>query len=209
MHNLIFLLTLLSLLRTPILGDEDPVPVYKTGDDIAWAAKDYNDKGWSETRGNTSDHIFWSRTHLDLRGVENELKPLGLQIESFGSFEVYWDGVMIGRNGKLPENGRPELPGTESSYYMIPNHLISPGLHTVAMRSSQSLQPDVQRSIGFKINNYTTLLTRPLVTMSYMNLMAGAFLIAAVYYFFIYLNSKRRQRDILIFATICLLFLLY
>ena len=173
---------------------------------MAWAAKNYNDKGWSQRRGNTSDHIFWSRTHLDLRGVENELKPLGLQIESFGSFEVYWDGVMIGRNGQLPENGRPELPGTESSYYMIPNHLISPGLHTVAMRSSQSLQPDVQRSIGFKINNYKTLLTRPLVTMSYMNLMAGAFLIAAVYYFFIYLNSKRRQRDILIFATICLLF---
>ncbi|MDH6252375.1 hypothetical protein M2347_002102 [Chryseobacterium sp. H1D6B] len=199
-------MTLLSLLSSPIIRNEDPVPVYKTGDDMAWAAKNYNDKGWSEKRGNTSDHIFWSRTHLDLGKVENDLKPLGLQIESFGSFEVYWDGVFIGKNGQLPKDGKSEQPGTESSYYRIPNHLISPGLHTIAMRSSQSMHPNVQRSIGFKINNYATLLTKPLVTMSYMNLMAGAFLIAAVYYFFIYLNSKRKQRDILIFATICLLF---
>lgn len=206
MHNLIFLLTLLSLLPTPIIRNEDPVPVYKTGDNMAWASKNYNDKGWSEKRGNTSDHIFWSRTYLDLGKVENDLKPLGLQIESFGSFEVYWDGVLIGKNGKLPKDGKPEQPGTESSYYRIPDHLISPGLHTIAMRSAQSMHPNVQRSIGFKINNYATLLTKPLVTMSYMNLMAGAFLIAAVYYFFIYLNSKRKQRDILIFATICLLF---
>lgn len=173
---------------------------------MAWISKDYNDKGWSETRGNTSDKIFWSRTHVDLRPVENNLLPLGLQINSFGAFEVYWDGVLIGKNGQLPKNGNPEIPGTECSYYRIPNHLISPGPHTIAMRSSQSLYPDVQRSIGFTINNYETLLTNPLITMAYMNLMAGAFLIAAIYYFFLYLNSKRRQKDVLIFATICFLF---
>ncbi|WP_223605754.1 histidine kinase [Chryseobacterium sp. OSA05B] len=206
MHNLIFLLTLLSLLATPVIRNEEPIPVYKTGDDMAWTDKNYNDKDWSEIRGNTSDKIFWSRTQLDLRPVENELTPLGLQIDSFGAFEVYWDGILIGKNGQLPKNGNPEIPGTECSYYRIPDHLISPGLHTIAMRSSQSLHPDMQRSIGFDINNYTTLITRPLITMAYMNLMAGAFLIAAVYYFFLYLNSKRRQKDILIFATICLLF---
>lgn len=173
---------------------------------MTWAAKNYNDKAWSETRGNTSDKIFWSRTQLDLRPVENELTPLGLQIDSFGAFEVYWDGILIGKNGQLPNNGKPEIPGTECSYYRVPDHLISPGIHTIAMRTSQSLHPDVQRSIGFSIDNYTTLLTSPLITMAYMNLMAGAFLIAAVYYFFLYLNSKRRQKDILIFATICLLF---
>lgn len=206
MHNLIFLLTLLNLLTIPIIKNEDPVSLYKTGDDMTWASKNYIEKDWSTFRGNTADKIFWSRTHLDLRQVENQLTPLGLQIESFGSFEVYWDGILIGKNGQLPKNGKPEQPGTESSYYRIPNNLISPGLHTVAMRSSQSMHPNIQRSIGFKINNYATLLTKPLVTMSYMNLMAGAFLIASVYYFFIYLNSKRRQKDILIFGTICLLF---
>lgn len=173
---------------------------------MSWAARHFNDKEWSEDRGNTSSKIFWSRTHLDLRQIENELLPLGIQIETFGAFEVFWDGVFIGNNGQIPKNGKPEIPGTESSYYRIPDSLIKPGVHVVAMRSSQSLLPDAQRSISFKINRYTTLLTGPLITMSYMNLMAGAFLIAAVYYFFLYLNSKRRQLDILIFGTICLLF---
>ncbi|UKB85769.1 histidine kinase [Chryseobacterium sp. MEBOG06] len=206
MHNLLFLLTLLTVLAKPIIRNEEPVPVYKTGDNKEWAAKDFDDKDWSQTRGNTSDRIFWSRTHIEIRQVENQLKPLGLQIQSFGSFEVYWDGELIGRNGHLPQQGKPEIPGTESSYYRIPDHLASPGFHTVALRSSQSFLPDVQRSISFKMNSYTALLTKPLVTMSYMNLMAGAFLIAAVYYFFLYLNSKRRQWDILIFGSVCFLF---
>lgn len=201
-----FLLIWLSILNPPAIRNEEPVPVYKTGDNSAWAAKNYDDKDWSKDRGNTAHNIFWSRTHLDLRQVENEALPLGLQIESFGAFEVYWDGVLIGNNGRIPQNGKPEVPGTESSYYRIPDNLITPGFHTVALRSSQSLLPHVQRSIGFKIDPYKILLTQPLVTMSYMNLMAGAFLIAAVYYFFLYLNSKRRPWDILIFGTICLLF---
>ncbi|WP_291898468.1 histidine kinase [Chryseobacterium sp.] len=201
-----FLLIWLSILNPPAIRNEEPVPVYKTGDNSAWAAKNYDDKDWSKDRGNTAHNIFWSRTHLDLRQVENEALPLGLQIESFGAFEVYWDGVLIGNNGRIPQNGKPEVPGTESSYYRIPDNLITPGFHTVALRSSQSLLPHVQRSIGFKIDPYKILLTQPLVTMSYMNLMAGAFLIAAVYYFFLYLNSKRRPWDLLIFGTICLLF---
>lgn len=206
MHNLIFLLTLLNLLTLPVIRNEDQTPIYKMGDDMAWAAKNYNDKEWSEIRGHTSDKIFWSRTHLKLPQVENNLKSLGLQIESFGSFEVYWDGVLIGHNGQIPENGKPEIPGTENSYYEIPDSLSSPGFHTIAMRSSQSFHPDMQRSSRFTITNYSSLLTKPLVTMAYMNLMAGAFFIAAIYYFFLYLHSKRRQQDILIFGTICLLF---
>ncbi|TZF93767.1 regulator [Chryseobacterium panacisoli] len=206
MHNFMFLLILLGILNPSVIRNEDPTPVYKTGDDMAWASKDYNDRNWSPERANTSDKIFWSRTHLDLRKVENEVLPLGLQIESFGSFEVYWDGILIGNNGQIPQNGNPEIPGTESSYYRIPDHLISPGLHTVALRSSQSLLPHVQRGIGYKVDPYNSLLTEPLVTMSYMNLMAGAFLIAAVYYFFLYVNSKQKQWDILIFGIICFLF---
>nr|WP_315035611.1 histidine kinase [uncultured Chryseobacterium sp.] len=206
MHNLLFLLTFLSALTIPIISTEEPIPVYKTGDNITWAAKDYNDKDWLQVRDNVSDKIFWSRTRFELRQVGREMTPLGLQIQSFGSFEVYWDGVLIGRNGQLPQHGKPEVPGTECSYYRIPDHLISPGFHTVALRSSQSFFPGLQRSINFEVDSYTMLLTRPLVIMSYMNLMAGAFLIAAVYYFFLYLNSKRRQWDILIFGSICFLF---
>ncbi|RYY54785.1 MAG: hypothetical protein EOO05_19980 [Chitinophagaceae bacterium] len=189
-----------------VILEEEPVPVYRIGDDLSWAARDLNEKDWLRSRGNTGYRTFWSRTHFHVRAVSPARRQLGLQVEAFGAFEVYWDGVLIGSNGKLPQNGKPEQPGTESSVYQIPDSLFTPGLHTVAMRSSQSYLPAVQRSIGFKVDSYTKLLTRPLITMSYMNLMAGAFLIAAIYYFFLYLNSKRRPKDILIFGTTCLLF---
>ncbi len=197
---------LIGRLTPSIIVNDEPVPVYHIGDDLTWAAKNYNDKDWHQKRGNTGEQVFWSRTHLNLRPVESELYPLGLQIESFGAFEVYWDGVLIGSNGQIAEKGNPEVPGTESSYYRIPDTLATPGFHTVAMRSSQSIHPGIQRSIGFKVDSYTALLTKPLIAMSYMNLMAGAFLIAAVYYFFLYLNSKRRQLEVLIFGSTCLLF---
>jgi len=197
---------LLGWLDQPIIRNNEPNPVYRVGDNPAWATKNYADGDWSPHRGNTADRIFWSRTQLDLREVKKELLPLGLQIESFGAFEVYWDGVLIGKNGQVPNNGKLEIPGTENSYYPIPDSLTKAGPHTVALRSSQSFLPGVQRSIGFGIYNYAAMISRPLVTMSYMNIMAGAFLTAALYYFFLYLNSSRRQADILVFSTICLLF---
>lgn len=55
-----FLLVLLGILNPSVIRNEDPIPVYKTGDDMAWASKDYNDKNWSPERTNTSDKIFWS-----------------------------------------------------------------------------------------------------------------------------------------------------
>ncbi|TDQ10992.1 histidine kinase [Pedobacter metabolipauper] len=209
MHHTLIVFLLLLFLPTgyvQVIEDEEPVPVYHTGDNIAWAAKGFNDKNWNTSRSETDEGIFWSRTHLLLRPVDNNRRPLGLQIGSFGTFDVYWDGVLIGSNGVLPYGHRPEQPGTECSIFIVPDSLTSPGAHIVAMRMSQAYLPDVHRSIGFKMEKYTSLLTLPLITMSYMNLMAGAFLIASLYYFFLYFNSKHRQVDIMIFATICLLF---
>lgn len=206
MHKLLFLLTLFNFAFTSFIVNEDPEPVFKIGDNKAWASKSYEEQDWLKEKGNTADKIFWSRTQLNLRQVENQLTSLGLQINSFGAFEVYWDGVLIGRNGQIPQNGQAEIPGTETSYYIIPTHLASAGFHTVAMRSSQSFHPNTQRSIKFKIDKYSTLLTQPLIAMAYMNLMAGAFLIASIYYFFLYLNSKRRHWNTLIFGSICFLF---
>lgn len=208
MHHalIIFLLLLLPAGYVHVIQDEDPIPVYQTGDNMTWAAKSFNDKNWVVIRGNTGGRIFWSRTRLHLGAVADTRRPLGLQIDAFGAFEVYWDGILIGRNGELPVGDKREIPGTESSAYLVPDSLSGSGEHVVAMRMSQAYLPAVQRSIGFKMEKYTILLTRPLVTMSYMNLMAGAFLIAALYYFFLYFSSREKQTPVLIFAIICLLF---
>lgn len=181
-------------------------PVYQIGDDNQWAKGSYNDHNWSVDRGNTGSQIFWARSQVRL--LEVPAGEIGLQIMAFGAFDVYWDGVLIGSNGRVASKNVSEVPGTETSYFMLPEAISRAGVHILALRCSQSFENKTQRSIGVKLDSYPDLLRKPLIIMSFMNLMAGAFMIAAMYYFFLYANSRLKEYNTLIFAVICLLFFL-
>lgn len=197
-------LCLLTSCTLPDIRFKDYPPVYKMGDDPTWAKKDFKDKDWLTERGDTDDHIFWARAKLDL--IKKPEGQLGLKIEGFGAFEVYWDGKYIGSNGRVIGENKPELPGSSTSYFSIPDSLAQPGSHLVALRASQAHLPQVHRIINVGLSSYESLLRQPLITTAFMNLMAGAFLIAAIYYLFLYINSRVKQATVLIFAIICLLF---
>lgn len=137
---------------------------------------------------------------------ENAADRLGLQVNAFGAFDVYWDGVLVGRNGRMAKPGQPEVPGTEMTYYQIPERLASIGNHIVTVTGTQAYEREAQRGIDIKLESYLRLHRAPLIVMSFMNLMAGAFLIAAIYYFFLYINSTRKEITVLLFGIICLLF---
>lgn len=179
---------------------------YKSGDNLQWAKKDYNAKGWGKTSVNESE-VFWARVNVDiLKRDPKDSIPLGLQIHGFGSFDVYWDGILVGKNGQFAKDKAHEVPGTEMSSFMVPDSLAKTGSHTLALRGSQHYNPGELRSVDVKLQYYKRMIERPLITMSFMNLMAGAFFIAAFYYFFLYINSSRKELDTLIFGVICLLF---
>jgi sensor histidine kinase YesM len=188
----------------PDISFKDYPPVYKIGDDQTWVRNDFNDTGWTAERGNTNSHIFWVRTKLDL--IKKPEAQLGLKIEGFGAFDVYWDGKYIGSNGQVIGKNRPEIPGSSTSCFIIPDSLAQIGSHLVALRASQTHLPKVHRIINVDLSSYESLLRQPLIVTSFMNLMAGAFLIAAIYYLFLYVNSKVKQFTVLIFAVICFLF---
>lgn len=183
-----------------------PDPVYHTGDNMLWATTHFPDTAWAAERGSTGRQIFWIRNRVDVKGRTNTAGPLGVQINSFGAFEVYWDGVLIGRNGSIAINGKPEKQGTETSNFPLPDSLALPGKHLLALRVTQSCKQEIQRGINVKVENYRQLLRLPLIVMSFMNLMAGAFFIASIYYFFLFVNSRRKDYSTLIFAVTCLLF---
>lgn len=185
---------------------EDKDPVYHTGNNYQWAETYYIDHDWRTERGQTGEEIFWSRTQISLKKVPSG--TIGVQIMAFGAFDVYWDGVLIGSNGRVASKGHSEIPGTETSYFMIPEALSRTGKHLMALRISQSFENNEQRGIGVRLDSYPDLLRRPLIIMSFVNLMAGAFMIAAIYYFFLYANSRRKEYNTLIFAVICLFFFL-
>ncbi|MCR5890937.1 hypothetical protein LRS06_24755 [Hymenobacter sp. J193] len=180
--------------------------VYQLGDDPRWAARQYDDSGWRPERGPVGGQVCWTRNWLTLHH-RNPHTPLGLQIGAFGAFEVYWDGTLIGQNGQLPAGQQAEVPGTETSYYQVPDSLARPGRHLVALRSTQTYLPGEERGTHIRLDSYPRLLQGPLLITSFMNLMAGAFLIAAVYYLFLFLNSRRKEPAVLVFSLICFLFL--
>ena len=179
--------------------------VYRPGDDLRWATRQYDDSRWQPERGPTGSRVFWARTWVTLH-QRNPRTPLGMQVNAFGAFEVYWDGVRIGQNGELATLRRAEVPGTESSCYPVPDSLARPGRHLVALRSTQVYLPDDERNTYVHLDGYLRLLQGPLIVMSFMNLMAGAFLIAAIYYLFLLLNSRRKEPALLVFSVICFLF---
>jgi len=151
-----------------------------------------------------ADTAFSASIVIDLQ--EKFDRPLGLQVHSFGAFSVYWDGYKIGQNGIPSSPRRLEVPGTETSYYQVPDHLAGLGKHLVVVKGTQNYLLEAQRSVDAKPESYLRLLRQPLIELSLVNLMAGAFLIAAIYYTFLYANSKFKLRTTLLFAVICFLF---
>ncbi|MCP2029705.1 sensor histidine kinase YesM [Flavobacterium sp. HSC-32F16] len=156
--------------------------------------------------GKSADSIFKVYIDVELLKRENTSTPLGLQVCGFGAFDVYWDGILVGSNGKMTKSGQAEIPGTELTYYQIPENLASIGKHIVTVKGTQTELRESRRGIKVKLESYLRLHRAPLIVMSFMNLMAGAFLIASIYYFFLYINSTRKEATVLLFGIICLLF---
>ncbi|MEO8532145.1 MAG: histidine kinase [Flavobacterium sp.] len=155
--------------------------------------------------GKTDGSVFKARIPLKLLNRDKS-EPLGLQVNGFGAFKVYWDGFLLGSNGEMAQSDRAEVPGTEITYYQIPGKLAGLGNHIVTVIGKQDELRDAQRGIDVKLESYLRLIRAPLIIMSFMNLMAGAFLIASIYYFFLYINSSRQEIPVLLFGIICLLF---
>ncbi|TKC12823.1 regulator [Pedobacter polaris] len=208
MQRLILVFFLLILLQSCKNGVdfEETEPAFKTGDSLIWASKNYSSTHWRTERGNTKQAIFWIRFNPVIHKIENPKEHIGLGVYAFGAFEVYWDGVKIGANGQPGLTTKSEIPGTHNSIFLIPDSLSKPGKHVLALRATQQYKSDEQRAAGYKIDHYDQLLEMPLIMTSFMNLMAGAFLVVSLYYFFLFANSNRRDYTTLIFGVTCFLF---
>ncbi|BAV06988.1 Histidine kinase [Filimonas lacunae] len=155
----------------------------------------------------TGGNRFHAQIPLDIQ-EKKFTTPLGVEMHGFGAFEVYWDSYRLGQNGTPALDGRPEVPGTETSYYQVPDSLSGLGHHLVTVKGTQAFLPQEYQRIAAKPDSYLKMLQRPLKNLSMVNLMAGAFLMAAFYYAFLYFNSHSKTGTTILFALICLLFFL-
>jgi len=144
-------------LKDGVAGLEEAAWAYRFGDDPAWAARDYDDSAWA-TRGFVAaaaepwrsppgerwEGRVWFRLRLE---VDDELagRPLALRIEHWGASEVYVDGELVKRFGRIgPDRDEEKNP----RYTPVPFAFTEGGPHSVAIRYSYMAARDPSKGLG-------------------------------------------------------------
>ena len=178
---------------------------FQLGDHPNWAKKVWNDSNWEpRIKWIPEGQIFWSRTRIDILKAPEEFQSYVLEIDPYGEYEIFWDGVLIGKNGNPGQETELPPEGELWVTYNIPTHLATEGAHVLALRLSNYYFPDHVGHYEIEIVNYEDLLTDRLIKTSYMHVFAGTFLIASIYFLFLFLNNKK-EYPTLIFSACCFL----
>lgn len=178
---------------------------FQLGDNPMWAKKVWNDSNWERMiKWIPEGEIFWSRTRIDILKAPEEFQSYVLEIDPYGEYEIFWDGVLIGKNGNPGQEAELPPEGELWVTYNIPTHLATEGAHVLALRLSNYYFPDHVGRYEIEIADYEDLLTDMLIKTSYMHVFAGAFLIASFYFLFLFLNN-RKEYPTLIFSACCFL----
>jgi len=201
--SLILIVT--SCAQDSVVFKENPT-VFQIGDQPEWATKNWNDGTWLKRIKEVPDgQVFWSRTKIDILKAPEPFQPYGLKLEAYGEYEVFWDGILIGKNGNPGQEANLPTEGELWITFNIPTPLAAKGEHLLALRLSNYYFPDHVGRYELQIDDYEDLLTDRLIEISYMHIFAGAFLIASIYYLFLFLGNKK-EYPMLIFSSSCFLF---
>lgn len=183
------------------------------GDDPRWAAPDLDDRDWTPVGPEGVPQrtgIFWLR--IDVRPPESGEDGYGsaffewprgtpeypvdsIYASPASTWELYWDGRLLGRNGVVANTADREEPGLLDRLVRVPPELLGPGRHVIAMRISSHHYnfPVTLGTFKLTMENYARRLTRearkpilPLIGS------AGAILMAAICSAFYLLSDRRR-----------------
>lgn len=168
-------------------------------------ALEYDDSHWEYEYDVDDESVFWARMRVHLPPEERSRKDFGVQVVATAAYEAYWDGVYLGTNGRLRENGFREVPGYYQWFSPIPDSLLADGEHVLAIRATKA-QDQPGFHAYFFIDEYFELTRGPVQVSKYMFMLAGAFLITAIYFLFSYAAHPKEYAN-LIFGVICLIFM--
>ncbi|QSQ16853.1 histidine kinase [Myxococcus landrumensis] len=106
-----------------------PVEVALSGDARGWRTVDRHHV--SEGTG-----PFWLRTQVEVPPREAGAPTPALALSMLGSWEAWWDGRPLGRNGQVGRTSAEEVPGRIDAQLPLPPELSAPGPHVLTMRVS-------------------------------------------------------------------------
>jgi len=159
------------------------------------------------------DHFFLGHHHgyFELEGVIDLPKDIetttqwGVLIAIQASYRIYWDGALIGKNGRVGKDKKSEIPGKINNQFIIPDRLVYPGRHKIKLELSNHHR---SRSNTFRLiiaAPYQQLIQRPLIFTAGMYVLAGSFATIAIYYLILFIIAYR-QTSVLIFSILSLAF---
>ncbi len=183
-----------------------------SGDSMVWAAAEYDCSHWQPAHGAglwvsegwAGRGVRWFRKELFLPAPMDSLAQLALyQRAAVSASEVYWDGVLVGRNGVVGHSRGEETPGTSAMIVTVPRELSHPGKHVVAHRVSNH-------------NTFSGVIEAPMMFGEFRRVqrmlfwdsavqffMAGIFLFTGVFHL-VLLFGYRERKPYAVFATFCL-----
>jgi hypothetical protein len=112
---------------------------FQRGDDPAWSAADFDHTAWPRIGRRelpSNEGVYWLRAHVTVpeRAPDGSVDAIAIAIVA--SYELYWDGQLIGRNGTVGTSPLTERPGKLDQIFPLPGALSRPGEHVLAMRIS-------------------------------------------------------------------------
>lgn len=179
---------------------ERGVTVYHVADTI------HENSIWQKEIDIVEDKIFWSKTLVHINEAPNLLNQYGILISQHGAYEVFWDGQLIGKNGNPKTPTKVEEKGIHTTF-LIPKELATKGEHQLVLKKSIHFYLDYNPHLNFHIADYEKLLKRDMKTNVFIHIFAGVFLMASLYFFFLFLSNPKSYAT-LIFSANCLLFFL-
>jgi hypothetical protein len=153
------------------------------------------------SRVDTRQQLIWVRIQFDSPGASlAQGVPLGLYVFAPVSYEAWWNGTFIGRNGKPGNSREAEEPGRLESKVLIPASLLSSGPNELLLRMSSfhmtgRLHAPIQ---AIEVREFGAPRTASNRQNVFRLMAGGALLLGAVYFGALFLSNRRDVSSLLL-----------
>jgi len=182
--------------------------LFKIGDDMKWRLSSHHEKDWSAVKGGLPEFQanYWIRSHILINQemISSSTDQMGMFTTVAGSYELYWDGVFIGKSGIVGTDSASETPGPIYKISAIPKELFTKGKHIISFRVSSYHSSEELRTRNFYMHfgRYEELLNNGYVEAIIPIVLLGGLILIAIYYLQLYfLYSK--EKAFLLFGILC------
>jgi hypothetical protein len=112
----------------------------KVGDSPDWAGRALDDSAWEQSRlwdVDPQGRVLWLRARVEVpRDIDPKTSPVAVHAMMAASWDLYWNGQLIGHNGTPGSTPQAEVPGRIEAEIYVPPQLLTDRGNVLALRIS-------------------------------------------------------------------------